>query len=82
MSKEDQKLYFIALVPPEPIFTEVEELKNYFSQHFESSAALKSPPHITLHMPFRLKDDKEILLVEHLEKNYYSVISKKSVYIA
>ena len=68
MSGVDQKLYFIALVPPEPIFTEVEELRTYFSHHFESSAALKSPPHITLHMPFWLKAGKESLLIEQLEK--------------
>jgi 2'-5' RNA ligase len=58
--------YFIAIIPPEPIFSEVQELKYYFKDKYSSKASLNSPPHITLHMPFRWKEKKEKLLLEKL----------------
>ncbi|MCI0750814.1 MAG: 2'-5' RNA ligase family protein [Flammeovirgaceae bacterium] len=59
-------LYFIALIPPEPLFTEAMNLKVYFRDHFESKASLNSPPHITLHMPFQWRAEKEGMLSEQL----------------
>ncbi len=53
-----ESLYFIAIVPPETICEKITQLKLEISQRFESKQALKSPPHITLHMPFRWKDKK------------------------
>ncbi len=67
-------LYFIAIVPPEPIYTFALRQKEYFREKYSSKAALKSPPHITLHMPFRLKEAKQELLVqslEHLTHDHY-----------
>lgn len=61
------KLYFIALVPPSPIYEEALALKNYFKEHYNSKASLNSPPHITLHMPFRWKETKEDELVQKFE---------------
>ncbi|MFY0600940.1 MAG: 2'-5' RNA ligase family protein [Cyclobacteriaceae bacterium] len=58
MVKKEER-YFIALIPPEPLFSEASDLKKYVKEHFNSKAALRSPPHITLHMPFRLKPNKE-----------------------
>lgn len=46
-------LYFVALVPDEPILGEVRELKQYCRDHFGSGHALRSPAHITLYPPFR-----------------------------
>ncbi len=46
-------LYFVALVPDEPILSEVSELKQYCRDHFESGHALRSPAHLTLYPPFR-----------------------------
>lgn len=60
-------LYFIALVPPQPIFDRAWEIKEYFAEKYDSRAALKSPPHITLHMPFRTKEKKEGRLVDELQ---------------
>jgi 2'-5' RNA ligase len=59
--RSDQKLkqYFIALIPPSPIFEQAVELKTYFKTKYNSKASLNSPPHITLHMPFRWKEKKE-----------------------
>ncbi len=48
----NQQLFFVALLPPQPLQDQVTEIKQYFSQTFNSRAALKSPPHITLHPPF------------------------------
>ncbi len=66
--KSKEKLFFIALVPPEPLLTKVAELKQKVAIEFGVRAALKSPPHITLHMPFKLKERKEIELLGVLEK--------------
>lgn len=51
--------YFIAIVPPEQIADRITELKHYVFNKFKSKAALRSPPHITLHMPFLFKTEKE-----------------------
>lgn len=67
-SKSKQALYFIALVPPEPICSVVNDLKRSISEKYHSNAALRSPPHITLYMPFRWK--------EHKEQELFSALSK------
>ena len=51
-------LYFIAFVLPEEGYQRVTAIKEYFRDEFSSKAALRSPPHITLHMPFRWPDKK------------------------
>ncbi len=56
---DKRKEYFIAVIPPAPLFDEALKLKYYFSERYTTKAALKSPPHITLHMPFRWKEEKE-----------------------
>jgi 2'-5' RNA ligase len=60
------KQYFLAIIPPTPVFEEALELKNYFKQRYNSKASLNSPPHITLHMPFRWREDKEQELIDRL----------------
>ncbi|MEM6523125.1 MAG: 2'-5' RNA ligase family protein [Bacteroidota bacterium] len=60
-------LYFIAIIPPEPVHSFAQNQKEYFSYRFNSKAALRSPPHITLHMPFRLKEKKEEMLIKKLK---------------
>ena len=55
----EKALYFIALVPPEPILGELWLLKKQLASDYGARAALKSPPHITLHMPFRYRSDRE-----------------------
>jgi 2'-5' RNA ligase len=58
--------YFLALVPPPPLYEEMLGLKEYFKEHYGSKAALRSPPHITLHMPFEWKTEKEEKLISSL----------------
>lgn len=53
------KLYFIAIVPPSPVFEQAQALKVHFRDQYNSKASLNSPPHITLHMPFQWKEKKE-----------------------
>ncbi len=55
--------YFIGIVPPAPIFEQALELKHYFQDRYKSKASLNSPPHVTLHMPFEWKAEKEKELV-------------------
>jgi 2'-5' RNA ligase len=61
-------LYFIALLPPLPIRNEIQLLKEYFRETYQSKAALNSPPHITLHMPLQWKEAKEEKLISALKK--------------
>jgi 2'-5' RNA ligase len=63
---DNHPLYFIAFIPPAPVYDDALKLKEYFKETYGSKAALNSPPHITLHMPFRWKIEKEERLVEHL----------------
>ncbi len=51
-------LYFIAVVPPADIRNEITAIKEDIKIRFGSGHALRSPPHITLHMPFRWKDKR------------------------
>ena len=55
----DFDLYFVAIIPPEPLVSKIREMKLVACHNFQSCAAMKSPPHITLHMPFRWKKKKE-----------------------
>jgi 2'-5' RNA ligase len=75
-SEDKLKQYFIALIPPSPIYDEALEMKDYFKSQYNSKASLNSPPHITLHMPFRWKEQKENDLVERMHgfmKNFKPV---------
>jgi 2'-5' RNA ligase len=60
--------YFIALVVPEPFQAELMELKNEVKDLFNSKGALRSPAHITLHMPFEWKEEKEAVLLNTLQQ--------------
>jgi len=53
------RLYFIALIPPEPVFTEVLEFKRIMASKYNASHSLKTPPHITMYKPIKLEEDRE-----------------------
>ena len=65
--RKKEQLYFIGIIPPQPIYDEALNLKHYFESNYKSKAALNSPPHITLHMPFMWKEEKEHKLISGLE---------------
>jgi 2'-5' RNA ligase len=50
--KQDRQLYFIALLPPLAVQQVANEIKTHFATVYQSRAAQKSPPHITLQPPF------------------------------
>lgn len=64
--KMSAKKYFIAIVIPDPLFTEIESVKQDLLNSHGLKGALRSPAHITLHRPFEWKEEKEELLVEKL----------------
>lgn len=64
--KTEEGLFFIAIVPPQAIQTEVTRLKEEVRDRYGSKHALNSPPHITLRMPFKWEMKKLDLLLETL----------------
>jgi len=65
--KECRKLYFIGLIPNQEVSNKVMELKNYIADHHNCKAPLRSPPHVTLYMPFQWKEDKEQELITKMQ---------------
>lgn len=59
-------LYFLAIIPPDEIQSEITQIKLDFKSIFNSQHALKSPPHITLFPPFQYHADKETKLTHAL----------------
>ena len=55
-------LYFIALLLPPSAARQVERYQVWARDTFESRAALRSPPHVTLQSPFKLADDENKVL--------------------
>jgi len=52
-------LYLVALLPPEPVLSEVWALKQEVHRRTGSRNAVRLPPHITLIPPLRLSSDLE-----------------------
>lgn len=63
-----KNLFFIALLPPKEVQETANEIKQYFADTYNSCAAKKSPPHVTLQAPFfgDLKDLPTLTL--HLQQ--------------
>jgi len=77
MEKSEKKaLYFIALIPPDPLKSKIAELKITFSEKFRSTHSLNSPPHVTLVPPFRANETKTEQLINNLEE----LVSTQSVF--
>jgi len=64
----EKSLYFIALIPPEQTSRTLLGFKQEVAQKYLSKAALRSPPHVTLHMPFKLAAKNKVNLVNSLKK--------------
>lgn len=54
--------YFVALLPPAEIQSQVNAVKQDFADRFASRKAQNSPPHITLQPPFGWQPEQEDLL--------------------
>lgn len=59
--------YFIAIVPPEPLLSEIQAIKQSIFENYHTKGALRSPAHITLHMPFSFEEEKEEKLIGCLQ---------------
>ncbi|MEM8893194.1 MAG: 2'-5' RNA ligase family protein [Bacteroidota bacterium] len=66
--KSDTGLFFIAVLPPEEIQHEVTLFKQEIRDRYGSRHALNSPPHITLHMPFKWPIKKAAKLQTTMEE--------------
>ncbi|ARV59449.1 2'-5' RNA ligase [Nostocales cyanobacterium HT-58-2] len=53
---KSQRLFFIALLPPQEIQDYANQVKQYFADKYASRHAQKSPPHITVQPPFEWAD--------------------------
>jgi 2'-5' RNA ligase len=58
--------YFLALIPEEEILQKANDIKEALREKFGVKYALKSPPHITLKMPFSYNEAKEDQLVQRI----------------
>lgn len=90
--KSEKNKYFIALIPPEPLQSKIREIKELFHADYGSKGSLRSPAHITLHMPFlwrETKEDKLIQLLVHATKersfqlnlNGFGCFTPRTIYI-
>ncbi len=64
--------YFIAIVPSKPVLQLITELKESVCKNYGTKGALRSPAHITLHMPFSWEEEKEERLTLVLQTLRYS----------
>jgi 2'-5' RNA ligase len=62
------KKYFLAIVIPEPILAQIEDIKLGLQKEYGITSGLRSPAHITLHRPFVWKEEKETELIKKLGK--------------
>lgn len=67
-------MFFLAIVPPSPVYEEMQKIKEEFAAEYNTKAALRSPPHITLHMPFTMEAKK----MENLHKALADCVSSFS----
>jgi len=61
-------LYFIALIPAEPLKEQINALKIKCSKSYQSDHALRSPPHITIIPPFNMNIENDKIVTELLVK--------------
>lgn len=84
--------YFIAIVPPEPVLSDIQRIKQKISETYQTKGALRSPGHITLHMPFSFEQEKEEKLINCLSNfkfsgafsitlNHFACFAPRVVYI-
>ncbi len=63
----EKALYFVAVTPNQELCDIINEIKQDFVARFNSKHSLKSPPHITLQMPFQFDESKEGSIIKTLK---------------
>ena len=61
-----QRLYFIAILPPDDIAARVQSVKKEFAEKYGSKAAYKRPAHFTLVAPFKIPEQQEEVIIPQL----------------
>jgi len=61
-------LYFFAILPPEPILSEIWEFKEQAKAQFNSQKSMNSPAHITMIPPFRMEAAREQSLIDFQQR--------------
>jgi len=61
-------LYFIALVPQHALREQVKAFKKEIEARYQAKQALKLPAHITLKIPFTVRNEEEPLLIKSLQE--------------
>ncbi len=56
-------IYMFAIVPPEPIYSEIQDFKAHFAKEYKAKLAASKPPHITIISPFEISTHKETELI-------------------
>jgi 2'-5' RNA ligase len=59
----------VAILPPEPIYSEVQEFKQHVAEVYNSIEAVKRPAHITVIPPIMLPEEKEKDVVNFLTRH-------------
>lgn len=62
------RLYFIAVLPPAPVFGEIEEIKQQVALDYGPEHALKAPAHQTLMAPFFFDEERLPLIIAALQE--------------
>jgi len=70
------KMYYVAIVCPEPINEKVQKFKQWMKDHFGCVVAMKSPAHITLIPPFWFMLERENELVNAIQ-SFIDTFSEK-----
>src|SRR5687767_13825229 len=78
--KESLRRYFIAILPTGDIASEARTIQLELAENYRTKGALRSPPHITLHMPFNWKERKESDLIDSLS-GFFASIKPFVIYI-
>jgi len=59
-------MYFMALITPEPLLSEISAVKHELSRKYKTYSSLRSPAHITLVPPFHYRQEDEYLLIRNM----------------
>jgi 2'-5' RNA ligase len=76
-NRDSLQRYFIAILPTSAVSAVARELQQEMMDKYNAKAALRSPPHITLHMPFGWSEGKEGTLTTALSDFFAGVKSFK-----
>jgi len=66
MGTTKQHLYLVAIIPPEPVYSEIKEFQQYAADKYRSKEALRRPSHITLIPPFQVSEMYEEQIIHFL----------------